>query len=445
MVGGGAPRLTAHKHSGSFPGMHASASLLDELTWRGLLYQQTDGLAAHLAKAPVSSYCGFDPTAPSLHIGNLVPAMLLVHLARAGHRAIALVGGGTAMIGDPSGKSEERPLSSADEIDANAERIHAQLERLFKAADSAGVTLRNNATWLRETRAIDFMRDIGKHFSVNYMLAKDSVQSRLATGISYTEFSYMLLQAYDFLQLNRREGVTVQVGGTDQWGNITAGIELVRRATGAEAHAITAPLLTTSSGKKFGKTEAGAVWLDASLTSPYRFFQFWLNTDDADVGRYLRIFTFRSQTEIVALETSHSAAAQDRSAQRLLASDLTAMLHGAQAARVAQEVSRVIFDKKVDPATISDEVYATLAIEIPSASYPDAADLSVLDVFEDALALTRSAGRKLLQQGAVTVNGRKLTGDDLTVARDYAVRNRWFLVRKGNRDVALADLGRGSA
>jgi tyrosyl-tRNA synthetase len=421
--------------------MHAPASLLDELTWRGLLHQQTEGIAAHLAAAPISAYCGFDPTAPSLHIGNLVPAMLLVHLARAGHRAIALVGAGTAMIGDPSGKSEERPLSSTEEIDANATRIHAQLDRLFHAANSAGVALRNNADWLRETRAIDFMREIGKHFSINYMLAKDSVQSRLATGISYTEFSYMLLQAYDFLQLNRREGVTVQVGGTDQWGNITAGIELVRRATTAEAHAITAPLLTTSSGKKFGKTEAGAVWLDASLTSPYRFFQFWLNSDDADVGRYLRIFTFRAEADIVALESAHMDAPQERSAQRALASNVTTLVHGADAARVAQEVSRVIFDKKVDPATISDEVYSTLSAEIPSASYPAAGELNVLDLLEDSLSLTRSAGRKLLQQGAVTVNGRKLTGDDLAVPRVEGVRGRWFLVRKGNRDVALADLG----
>jgi tyrosyl-tRNA synthetase len=208
--------------------MPAPESLLEDLAWRGLLHQQTDGLAAHLAKGRVSAYCGFDPTAVSLHIGNLVPTMLLVHLARAGHRAIALVGGGTAMIGDPSGKSEERPLSSVDEIDANAARIHAQLERVFSAAGTAGVEMRNNASWLRSARMIDFMRDIGKHFSINYMLAKDSVQSRLETGISYTEFSYMLLQAYDYLQLYQAEGVTLQVGGADQWGNITAGMELVR-------------------------------------------------------------------------------------------------------------------------------------------------------------------------------------------------------------------------
>jgi tyrosyl-tRNA synthetase len=417
--------------------------LPDELSWRGLLYQQTDGLAAHLAKAPVTAYCGFDPTAPSLHIGNLVPAMLLVHLARAGHRAIALVGGGTAMIGDPSGKSEERPLSSTEEIDANAARIHAQLERLFKAAGTKGVALRNNATWLRDVRMVDFMRDVGKHFPINYMLAKESVQSRLETGISYTEFSYMLLQAFDFLQLYRTEGVTLQVGGTDQWGNITAGMELVRRSAGGEAHVLTAPLVTTSTGKKFGKSESNAVWLDAELTSPYRFYQFWVNTEDADVGRYLRMFTFRSQAEITGIEAAHAAAPHERRAQKELARDVTSMLHGIDAARVAEEVSRVIFDKKTDLRAIGDEVYETLAAEIPGACYADAAELSVLDLLEEAFSLSRSAGRKLVQQGGITVNGRKLAGDELTVPLENAVHGRWFLVRKGGRDIALAEIGRG--
>ena len=421
--------------------MPASATLLDELSWRGLLYQQTDGLAAHLAAGRLTAYCGFDPTAPSLHIGNLVPAMLLVHLARAGHRAIALVGGGTAMIGDPSGKSEERPLSGVEEIDANAARIHAQLERLFASAGTTGVELRNNAQWLRDTRMLEFMRHVGKHFSINYMLAKDSVQSRLENGISYTEFSYMLLQAYDFLELHQREGVTLQVGGTDQWGNITAGMELVRRAAGAEAHGLTAPLLMTSRGKKFGKTESGAVWLDASLTSPYSFYQFWVNTEDAVVGRCLRMFTFRSQAEIADLEAAHTAAPHQRGAQTALAHDVTTMLHGADAARVARDVSRVIFDKKIDVHAIDDDVYETLAAEIPGARYAGAVELDVLGVLEQAFALSRGAGRKLLQQGGVTVNGEKPGTGELTVARDRAVRGRWFLVRKGGRDIALADVG----
>ena len=441
MRGGATRRQSDSAGSGAYLSMMSSReSLLYELQWRGLLYQQTEGLATHLAKAPVSAYCGFDPTAPSLHVGNLVPVMLLVHMARAGHQAIALVGGGTAMIGDPSGKSDERPLSSRDEIERNAAAIHAQLQRLFAAAETKGVTLRNNADWLLDVKVIDFMRDVGKHFSINYMLAKDSVQSRLETGISYTEFSYMLLQAYDFLRLHRDEGVTVQVGGSDQWGNITAGMELVRRAVGAEAHVLTAPLITTSSGKKFGKTESGAVWLDRKLTSPYRFYQFWINAEDADVGKYLRMFTFRPRAEIEELDRAHAAAPQERAAQKLLARELTTMLHGKEAAVAAEGVSRVIFDKKTDPGTIADDIYEMLAAEIPGVRTQKAEELDVLGVLEGAFELSRSAGRKLVQQGGITVNGEKLAADAFTVPRAKAVRGRWFLVRKGARDIALAEL-----
>ena len=416
--------------------------LLDELAWRGLLHQQTEGVGAYLTSAARTAYCGFDPTAPSLHIGNLVPVMVLVHLARAGHSCVALVGGGTAMIGDPSGRSAERPLLSAAEIDANAAKIDEQLNRVFKAAGTAGVSAANNALWLREVRMIEFMRDVGKHFSVNYMLAKDSVQSRLEGGISYTEFSYMLLQAYDFLELNRRNGVTVQVGGSDQWGNLTAGVELMRRSAAVEAHALTAPLVTTSSGKKFGKSEGGAVWLDAAMTSPYKFYQFWINTEDADVGRYLRMFTFHSRAEIDSLEFEHAKAPHERGAQRTLARAMTTMLHGDAATRVVEEASRVIFDKKADPTSISDDVFATLAREIPSVHTTASADgmLDVLDVLEKAFGQSRSAGKKLLQQGAVTVNGAKLAPDATTLPTIDAVRGRWFLVRKGGRDVAVAEL-----
>ena len=421
--------------------MSSRESLLDELQWRGLLYQQTEGLAAHLAKGPVAAYCGFDPTAASLHVGNLVPVMLLMHLARAGHRAIALVGGGTAMIGDPSGKSDERPLSSRPEINANAAALHAQLQRLFAAAKTKGVTLRNNADWLLDVKVIDFMRDVGKHFSVNYMLAKDSVQSRLETGISYTEFSYMLLQAYDFLQLQKHEGVTVQVGGSDQWGNITAGMELVRRAARVDAHVLTAPLITTSSGKKFGKTESGAVWLDRTLTSPYRFYQFWINTEDADVGKYLGMFTFNDKESIRVLRNAQAEEPQNRLAQKDLARAMTTMVHGEDATDAVERASRVIFDKKIDPSAIDDEIYEMLAAEIPSVSMMKVAELDVLGVLERAFQLSRGAGRKLLQQGGITVNGEKLAADALTVPRAKAVRGRWFLVRKGARDIALADVG----
>ncbi|MDQ8164314.1 MAG: tyrosine--tRNA ligase, partial [Gemmatimonadota bacterium] len=387
--------------------MDHGTALFDELNWRGLVHQQTEGAGAYLGAEARGVYCGFDPTAPSLHIGNLVPVMLLAHLARGGHRVVVLVGGGTAMIGDPGGKSVERPILAVDAIDANAARIHAQLDHAIRAAGAAGATLANNASWLREIRMVDFLRDVGKHFSINYMLAKDTVQSRLDTGISYTEFSYMLLQAHDFTELHRRHGVSVQVGGADQWGNLTAGVELMRRSGGHVAHALTAPLVTTSSGKKFGKTEAGAVWLDPSLTSPYQFYQFWINAEDADVGKYLRIFTLLARAEIESIELAHAAAPHERGAQRALARAVTTMIHGADAARVAEDASRIVFDKRVEAGTISDDVFRTLAHEIPSVRVTTQS-LDVLAVLETAFGQSRSAGRKLLQQGAVTVNGAKL-------------------------------------
>lgn len=421
--------------------MPERASSVHDLAWRGLLHQQTEGAEGFLAAEPRVIYCGFDPTAPSLHIGNLVPVMLLVHLARAGHRCVALVGGGTAMIGDPSGRSTERPLLDRDAIDAQAGRIHGQLEAVFKAAGAARVTFANNASWLREILLIDFMRDVGKHFSVNYMLAKDSVQSRMEAGISYTEFSYMLLQSYDFLELHRQHGVTVQVGGSDQWGNLTAGVELLRRAAGVEAHALTAPLVTTSSGKKFGKTAGGAVWLDPAMTSPYKFYQFWINTEDADVGKYLRMFTFLGRDEIEALEQAHSAAPHERAAQRAIARAVTTTIHGAAATGLVEEASRIVFDRQVDAASIGDDVFATLAGEIPSTRIAADAPLDVLAVLEATMGQSRSAGRRLLQQGGITVNGCKLGAGDALVPLTTAVRDRWFIVRKGGRDVAVVEIG----
>src|SRR3954462_13972929 len=339
--------------------MPSKNSLLDELSWRGMVYQHTDGLADALATGSVDAYAGFDPTASSLHVGHLVPVMGLAHLQRAGHRPIALVGGGTGMIGDPSGKSAERQLLSAEEIDANSRAIEKQLERFLDFSGAQAARMRDNAEWLRPLKAVDFMRDVGKHFTINYMLAKDSVQSRIEGGISFTEFSYMLLQAYDFLELNRRDGVTLQIGGSDQWGNITAGLELIRRVQGATAHALTMPLVTTASGTKFGKTESGAVWLDAARTSPYKFYQYWINAEDQDVGRFVRTFTLLSRDEVEALDRATSEHPEKREAQRALARDVTARVHGATAVRAAEEVSGLLFGG-LDPASLSAETLEAL-------------------------------------------------------------------------------------
>ena len=422
-------------------------SLHDELRWRGLLHQETEGCEAHLAEGRVTGYCGFDPTAESLHVGNLVSLMGLVRLARAGHRAMALVGGGTAMIGDPSGKSEERPMRTAEEIRANAGKIEEQINRVAANAlgkgDAARFVIRDNAEWLTPEKLIDFLRDVGKHFTINWMLQKESVKSRLDAGISFTEFSYMLLQAQDFATLRTKHGVTLQIGGSDQWGTITAGTELVRRRGLGEAHGLTFPLLTDSNGKKFGKTEAGAVYLDAALTSVYKFYQFWINADDVEVGRLLRTFTLLSVDEIAGIEAEHAKAPHERAAQKRLAVAVTTLIHGTTATSLAETVSRTVFDKKVEAVSLTDEVFAMLASEVPSvrvsAASPES-PVEIFDVLAEAFEISKSAARKLVQQGAVSVNGTKLAGDVTTVPASSGVRGKWMLVRKGGREIAVVRL-----
>jgi tyrosyl-tRNA synthetase len=441
---------------------------LDELAWRGLLYQYTEGAHAMLASGPITAYCGFDPSARSLHLGHLVPVMGLAHLQRAGHRPIALVGGGTGMIGDPSGKSAERTLNSLEVVEENARNIKHQLERFLDFSGPRGALMRNNADWLLSLGAVEFMRDVGKHFTVNYMMAKDSVKSRLDVGISYTEFSYMLLQAYDFLELQRREGARLQIGGSDQWGNITAGVELIRRTVGVEAHAVTLPLVTTAAGTKFGKTEAGAVWLDPSLTSPYKFYQFWINSDDRDVPKYLRYFTLLSREEVEALDRAVAERPESREAQRALATDVTSRVHGADAARVAEDASKLVFDKNADPREFTPAVLLALVNELPSAtvslngaavgstaSVTTGSDdgrgttipvkqagvgvgIDVLDAFV-ICGLVKSKGdaRRLLQQGGLSVNGMKLTPESTVLAVSEAIHREFFVVRKGGRDVGI--------
>jgi tyrosyl-tRNA synthetase len=421
--------------------------LLDDLTWRGLVYQHTDGLVDALNAGVVSGYAGFDPTAPSLHVGNLVPVMGLMHLQRHGHRPQVLVGGGTGLIGDPSGRSSERQLSSPETVAANASAIRDQLSRFMDFEGRNAAVMRNNADWLTKLTAIEFMRDVGKHFTVNYMLQKDSVKSRLDGGISYTEFSYMLLQAYDYLELWRRDGVSLQLGGSDQWGNITAGIELIHRAEGTEAqgHALTLPLVTTASGAKFGKSEAGAVWLDPKLTSPYRFYQYWINADDRDVGKYLRFFTLRSRDEIEALDRAVAEHPEQREAQRALAAEMTERLHGAAALRAAEEVSGFYFGG-LDPRSLSADALGQLSADAPFVEVTQAdvageapGQLDVLKLLTAAgIAASNSAARRLLEQGGVSVNKRKLASSDRFVdAADELLTGRHVVLGKGKREYAL--------
>jgi len=422
-----------------------SASPLDELAWRELIAQHTEGLRELLERGPVDAYCGFDPTAPSLHVGNLVPIMGLVHLQRSGHRPIALVGGGTGLIGDPSGKASERPLANTETVSANAALLRSQLERFLDFSGPGAARMRDNADWLTKLRAVDFMRDVGKHFTINYMMAKESVKTRLDEGISYTEFSYMLLQAYDYLELYRREGATLQIGGSDQWGNITAGMELIRRSGEGDAHALTLPLVTTASGTKFGKTEAGAVWLDASLTSPYKFYQFWINADDRDVGRYQRFFTLLPRTEIEAWDEEVAEHPERREAQRVLAKEVTTRVHGATAARVCEEMSDILFGG-ADARTLSEAALFAMGSEIPFVEVPAPADgvLDALDMFVAArLVASKGAGRRLLEQGGLYVNGARLASSDRALPLDSLLEGGHLLLRKGAREYCLVAVLRG--
>src|SRR5512146_2139629 len=419
-----------------------SHALLDELRWRGLLYQHTEDVGDVLNSGTISGYIGFDPTAPSLHLGNLLVIMLLVQLQRHGHRPVALVGGGTGLIGDPSGKSSERPLADPDLVAANAEGVRRQLERFLDFSGANAARMINNAEWLVDLRAVEFMRDVGKHFTINYMMQKESVQARLDAGISYTEFSYMLLQAYDFLELRRRHDVRLQMGGSDQWGNITAGIELIRRTLGTDAHAITAPLVTTSSGAKFGKTESGAVWLDATLTSPYKFYQFLVNADDRDAGRYLRFFTLLPQEEIEQLERSLAERPEQREAQQALAREGTRVVHGDQALAAAREVSSLLFGG-ADPKSLPRDALLALQLEIPVFTMEPSDAYTTYDVLEavcvgtEALFKSKGDMRRMLQQGGVYLNGRRLGPEREPLGSEELLGGEFVLVRKGARSYGL--------
>ena len=390
-------------------------NLLSELTWRGLVHDHTPGLPERLARGPIAGYVGFDPTATSLQVGNLVPILLLAHLQRAGGKPLVVIGGGTGMIGDPSGRSSERPLMDEKAIAENVERQRVQFERFLEfGSGKTGAEIIDNAAWLRPLNLVTFLRDIGKHFTLSSMLQKESVKSRLESGISFTEFSYMLLQAYDFLTLYRTRGCELQLGGSDQWGNITAGIDLIRRVEGGEAHGLSAPLITSATGSKFGKTEGQTVWLDPKMTSPYRLYQFWINQDDRDVERHLRMFTFLDRPEIARLMTRHAEDPGSRVPQRALAHDVTARVHGDDAARRVAEASRLAFGE-TEPRDATPDMLETLAAELPSGPLPAGfgPESPALDlVTASGLAKSRGEARRLIQQGGVTVNGRRLGGVD---------------------------------
>jgi tyrosyl-tRNA synthetase len=413
--------------------MTGSSAALDELVWRGLVHQHTEGLPAALAKQSVSAYCWFDPSGSSMHVGSLIPVMGLMHLQRGGHRPFVVVGGGTGLIGDPSGKTAERQLHAMETVEENARALRAQLEHFLDFTGPHAAQMRNNADWLIPLGAVDFMRDVGKHFTVNYMLAKESVQARIESGISYTEFSYMLLQAYDYRELFVREGVTLQVGGSDQWGNITAGMELIRRTAGGEAHALTFPLVTTAGGTKFGKTESGNVWLDPERTSPYQFYQFWINIDDRDAGRYLRYFTLLSRKEIESLEREIAERPEARSAQQALAREVTTRVHGAEAASIAEDVSRLLFGKG-EPETLSPAALAALSREVPFVEMASGATaVDALVALE--LAASKSAARRLVEQGGVALNGHRVASATDPLGERLA--GGYHLIKKGARDYGL--------
>lgn len=419
--------------------------LIRELSWRGLLYDATEGAGEHLAGRaeagrPVAAYIGFDPSAPSLHVGSLVPVMLLVHLQRAGHAPVALVGGGTGLIGDPSGKEKERALLTREEAEDNAAGIRAQLERFldFSPGPSAA-RVRNNLDWLGEVGFVDFLRDVGKHFSVNAMIRKESIRRRLErddAGISYTEFSYMLLQAYDYLVLHDREGCTLQMGGSDQWGNITAGIELVRRARGVAVHGIVAPLVTTSTGVKFGKTEAGAVWLDPRRTSPYRFYQFWLNADDADTGTYLRFFTLMDEPEIEALEAAMADRPEAREAQRALAQEVTRRVHGEDGLARAARATEVLFGGSLQGLDAGDieDIFADVPSSAVGGTVLEGEGVDIVQALADAgVVASKGEARRALRQGAIYLNNERVADAGRRLTAADALEGRFLVLRHGKR------------
>jgi tyrosyl-tRNA synthetase len=435
---------------------HLPTDLLAELKWRGMYHDAMPGTAEHLASAaPVSGYIGFDPTAASLHIGNLATIMLLVHLQRAGHRPVALVGGATGMIGDPSGKSAERNLLDETTLRANQAGIRAQLEKFLEFNDSpTGALLVNNYDWFKDFSFLGFLRDVGKHLTVNYMMAKDSVKRRIsgsadsgADGLSYTEFSYQLLQGYDFFHLYKNLGCTLQMGASDQWGNITTGTELIRRLTDGQgkAYALTGQLITKADGTKYGKSETGTVWLDPALTSPYQFYQFFLRAEDADAPRLIRVFTLMSQEEIEALEAEHNQNPGLKTLQKALAKDVTIRVHSEEAYKIAVATSEVLFGGG-DLAALDEGTLVGVFSGLPHMRVPraEANELTVAVLLSEAtdkqILPSRGEVRKLVQSNGLSLNGQKATSPDASVAELPLLLDKYLVVQRGKKNYYLVEL-----
>ena len=422
--------------------------ILDELSWRGLLALSTDvdELRAALGSGPVTFYGGFDPTAPGLHIGNLVLLLTMRRLQLAGHRPIGLVGGATGLIGDPSGKSEERVLNPRETVAAWVERIRGEVARFLDFdAGPTGAVLVSNLDWTEQLSALDFLRDIGKHFPVNRMLARESVKARLeAGGISYTEFSYQILQAYDYLELYRRHGCTLQVGGSDQWGNLVSGVDLIKRTEGASAHALATPLITRPDGTKYGKTEGGAIWLSPDLMSPYAFYQFWINRTDAEVGGLLRVFTFRTREEIEGLERQVREKPAAREAQRVLAEDVTTLVHGAGECAKAVAASRALFGQG-ELADLDEPTLAAALAEVPLMTVePTTSGLpTVVDLMTGTgIVASKSAARRAIAEGGAYLNNRKVLTEEAEPDRADLLYGRFLVVRRGKRTVGGVEVAR---
>jgi tyrosyl-tRNA synthetase len=419
-------------------------NLIEDLRWRGLLAQSTDEAAlAESLKSPLTLYVGFDPTAPSLHVGNLVVLLVLRRFQLAGHNPLALVGGATGLVGDPSGKNEERTLNSSDVVAEWVERIRKQVSAFldFDAPKNPARVV-NNLDWTQPMSTIEFLRDIGKHFSVNQMLARDSVSSRLeAGGISYTEFSYQVLQSFDYLELYKRYNCTLQLGGSDQWGNIVAGLDLIRRAEQGNAHALTVPLLTKADGTKFGKTAGGSVWLDPEMTSPYAFFQYWLNTDDKDVINFLKVFSFKSHEEIAILESKHKENPGLREAHRELARELTSLVHSPDVAMRVEEAAKALFGQgdlsQLDLPTLTSALSELPRTTVSSGQeIPTWVDLIAASGVVDS----KSAARRIVKEGGAYLNNEKISGEDFRPSKTDFLCGKYAVLRKGKRDLAAVEL-----